>query len=537
MYRILIVDDEKLIRKGLIAKLAHNDVCHSWIGEAGNGQEALDIIKSEKPDIVITDIKMPVMDGIQLIRHCYENFPGIKFIIMSGYAEFSYAEQALNMGVSAYILKPIDDENLVKSINRVEKELSYSKSAMKNARDVAALGKDRDRLLREQTLNKLFHSARIFDREKLLEQIGLKACEDGCFYMLAVIHVDSSSYYQSPFNYDDLVLIKFSIKNILEEIQSNCGKIIVDNQKDINQVLILFHGDDSRKVKACCSQYIRNVYSKIRMYLHLSLTIGISGVENKLTSEIYRQARLAYEQRLILGGNQIFFFEKVASSSLINIPEHKFKLLQRCMEISDFNGIKCILDDIFLSKEATDMAGVYIRLAYSEVISCLLRVCNNYGVKNPADSEFLSGEVIDYLEDSEQISIYLYTMITDILDGKKTEVNDCKAIVEEIKAYINNNYDKDIMVGDLAKKYAVNPDYLSSLFKQETGKNIIRYHTEIRIERACKLLAETQTKISDISYSLGYDDRQYFNRVFKKITGMSPSDYRNVKAGADKNEY
>jgi len=535
MYRILIVDDERLIRKGLIAKLAHNNISYSGLYEAGNGQEALDIIKSEKPGIVITDIKMPVMDGIQLIRYCYENFPDIKFIIMSGYAEFSYAEQALNMGVSAYILKPIDDENLVKSINKVIKELSYSKKAQKNANDVATLGKDRDRLLKERTLNQLFHSSRRFDREKLLEQIGLKVFEHGCFYMLAVVHVDSSSYYHSPFNFNDLVLIKFSIKNILEEIQSNCGKIIVDNQKDINQVLILFYGNDSRKIKTCCNQYIRNVYSKISTYLQLSLTIGVSGVEDKLTSEIYRQARLAFEQRLVLGGNQIFFFDIITRSSLINVPEHKFKLLQRCMEISDFNGIKCILNDIFLSKEASDMAGVYIRLAYSEVISCLLKACSNYGVKNPADSEFLSGEVIDYLEDSEQISLYLYTMITDILAGRKTEVVDCKAIVEEILNYIHNNYTKDIMVGDLAKKYAVNPDYLSSLFKQETGKNIIRYLTEIRIEGACRLLKETQTKIADISYSLGYNDRQYFNRVFKKITGMSPTDYRSAKADVDKN--
>ncbi|NLY18223.1 MAG: response regulator [Clostridiaceae bacterium] len=351
MYRILIVDDERLIRKGLIAKLAHNNVSCSWIGEAGNGKEALEIIKAESPDIVITDIKMPVMDGIQLIRHCHEKFPDVKFLIMSGYAEFSYAEQALNMGVSAYILKPVDDEKFVKSINKIMKELSYSRNASKNARDVAVLEKDRDRLIRERTLNQLFHSSGIIDRAKLLEKIGLEAGEAGCYYILAIIHVDSSSYYQSPFNYDDLVLIKFSIKNILEEIECNCGKIIVDNQKDINQVLILFYGDDSRKIKTCCNNYIRNIYSKIRKHLHLSLTIGISGVEDKLTSEIYRQARLAYEQRLVLGGNQIFFYDKIANSSLINVPEHKFKLLQRCMEISDFNGIKCILDDIFLTGE------------------------------------------------------------------------------------------------------------------------------------------------------------------------------------------
>lgn len=528
MCKILIVDDEKLIRKGIIAKLKHNNINCDWVGEADNGQEALNIIKSEKPDIVLTDIRMPVMDGIQLIRNCYEKFPDIRFIIMSGYAEFSYAEQALNMGVSAYILKPIDDNNLVKSIVKVMKELSYSRKAKKDAKEVASLGKDRDRLLRERVINQLLHTSRDFEKDKLLEQIGLKTLGVKYSYTLAVLHVDSASYYHSPFKFDDLVLIKFSIKNILDEVPCNCEKMVVDNQKDINQILILFYDSDKAILGTASENYIRNVYSKICTYLHLSLTIGISGIEDRLANEIYRQARLAFEQRLIFGGNQIFFYKKVSGCSQLSVPEHKFRLMQRCMEISDFDGIKEILDDIFLSKEAVDMAGVYIRLAYSEVISCLFKACSSYGVNSPADPEFLSGEVIDYMEDSAQISLYLYTMITDILTGRRTEGINCKAIADEVQSYILNNYTQNITVGELARKYAINPDYLSSVFKQETGKNIIRYLTETRIEKACRLLSETQLKVSDISYSLGYNDRQYFNRVFKKITGMSPTDYRQT---------
>jgi len=532
MYKILIVDDEKLIRKGLLAKLVHNNICFSWTGEAANGEEALGMIESEKPDIVITDIRMPVMDGIELIRNCYENHSQTKFIILSGYAEFSYAEQALNMGVSAYILKPVDENNLVKTIEKVMKEISCSLKAEENAKDVAVLGKDRDRLLREQVLNQLFFTARDFEKDRLLEEIGLKVDTQNINYVLAILHIDSSSYYHSPFKFDDLVLIKFSIKNILEEISCDCCKLIVDNQKDINQIFILFYNSDKLVLRAACGTYMRNVYSKLQTYLHLSITIGISSMEDKLTCEIYKQSRLAFEQRLILGGNQIFYFEKVSGCSALPLPEHKIKLLQRCMEISDLNGIQGILNDIFLSKEASDIAGIYIRLVYSEVISSLLKVCTSYGVNNPADSDFLSGEVIEYMEDSRQIAAYLYTMIADILTGRKEEGVDCKGIVEEVKAFILNKYASEITVGDLARKYAINPDYLSSIFKQETGKNIIRYVTELRIGKACQLLKESQAKVSDISYSTGYNDRLYFNRVFKKITGMTPVEYRNTKAGS-----
>lgn len=528
MFKILIVDDEKLIRKGIIAKLSHNNISFSWTGEAANGEEALTIINSERPNIVITDIRMPVMDGIQLIRNCRKNFPQIKFIILSGYAEFAYAEQALNMGVSAYILKPIDDNDLMLTIQKVMKEISYSQKAEENAREVAVLGNDRDRLLIERVLNQFFHTSRDFEKEKLLEQIGLGSADYKNHYILATLHVDSSSYYHSSFKFDDLVLIKFSIKNIMEEVSCDCCKMIADNQKDINQIFILFYDSNKMKLRASCDTYIRNIYSKLQLYLNLSITIGVSGVEDKLTSEIYKQSRLAFEQRLALGGNQIFYYERVSDTLQSPLPEHKIKLLQRCMEISDLNGIQSILNDIFMTKEASDMAGIYIRLVYSEVISSLLKICSSYGVNSPVDSDFLSGEVIEYMEDSKQIASYLYTMIADILTGRKAECVNCKTIVEEVKAFILNNYTSEITVGELARKYSINPDYLSSVFKQETGKNIIRYVTELRIERACRLLKESQAKVSDISYCIGYNDRLYFNRVFKKITGMTPAEYRNA---------
>lgn len=529
MYKILIVDDEKLIRKGIIAKLAHNNIIFSWIGEASNGKEAVAVIESEHPDIVVTDIKMPVMDGIQLIRYCRERSSKIRFIILSGYAEFEYAEQALNMGVSAYILKPVDDNNLAQTMKKVMKEINLSLEAEKNAREVDVLGKDKDRLLQERILNQVFHTSRDFQNETLLKQIGLKDNDYSTSYILAVLHVDSSSYYHSPFEFDDLELIKFSIKNILDEVTCDCCKLIVDNQKDINQIFILFYAGDKSRLRIASDYYIRSIYSKIQVYMQISITIGISGVEDKLTNDICKQARLAFEQRLVLGSNQIYYFERVAGYSKLSIPEHKIKLLQRCMEICDLNGIKSIMSDIFLSTEAPDMAGIYIRLVYSEIISSLLKICSSYGVNNLTDSDFLSGEVIDYMEDYRQIAEYLYIMIADILTSKSTVGIDCKRIVVDVKDFIRNNYTKNITVGDLAKKYSINTDYLSTVFKQETGKNIIKYLTEIRIEKACQLLKETHLKISDISYSLGYNDRQYFNRVFKKITGMTPDEYRNMK--------
>lgn len=529
MYKLLVVDDEKLIRKGLIAKLAHNNINFSWIGEASNGEEAITLIQSEKPDIVITDIRMPIMDGIQLIRWCRDSSLNTRFIILSGYAEFEYAEQALNMGVSAYILKPIEETDIVQAINKAMNEIESHNQAKENAKDVAELGKDKKKLLLERVLNQIFHTSRDFENDVLLRQTCLKEIAPNTSYMLAVLHIDSSSFYQSPFSYDDLLLIKFSIKNILEEVACDCYKIMVDNQRDINQIFILFYHVDQGRLKAACEVFARTAYSKIQTYLQISITIGVSGVVERLSNEIYKQSRFAFEQKLILGSNQVFFFKEAIGNTSITLPEYKMKLLHRCMEVSDLNGIRSILNDIFLSEEASDIAGIYIRLAYSEVIRSLLKVCSNYHLNNPKDSDFLSGEVIDYLEDSRQIIEYLYTMIADILTGKPTCGVDSKRIVENIKEFIRNNYTSEITVGELAKKYAINTDYLSVVFKQETGKNMIRYLTEIRVENACKLLKETKSGISDISYSVGYPDRQYFNRIFKKIMGMTPAEYRKMK--------
>ncbi|NSW89821.1 MAG: response regulator [Firmicutes bacterium] len=528
MYKILIVDDEKLIRRGIIAKLVHNKIEFSWIGEASDGKEAWAMIESERPHIVITDVRMPVMDGIQLIKNCREKYPQMKFIVISGYAEFEYAEQALNMGASGYILKPIDDKKLAQIMRRVTEEISNYRKAEKNAREVLLFEKERESVRQEQILNQIFFSSQTLEEEILLQQINLPNVDQNTSYILALLHVDSSSFYQSSFKVGDLELIKFSIKNILNEIDFDCGKIFVDNLKDVNQLFLLFYDSDENKLKRSCKKFIINAFSFIQKYLNISITIAVSGVEGKLSNKIYKQASIAFDRRLIQGGNQIFFYEEINGYSQFSISKHKFKLLERCMEIYDLNGIQNVLNDIFSSKEAVDIPGIYIRLAYSEVISSLLKVCNRFDIKGLTDSEFLSGRVIDSFENSRQIVDYLYSKIVDTLKDKKLVRADCKKIIEDIEAFIQKNFASKITVAELAKKYAINPDYLSFLFKQETGENITKYLMEIRIERACKLLKETELTISDISYSVGYQDQQYFNRIFKKVIGMTPGEYRNL---------
>lgn len=280
MYKLLIVDDEKVIRKGLIAKLAHNSISFSWIGEASNGKEALSFIECEHPNIIITDICMPVMDGIELMRCCNESFPKTKFIILSGYSEFEYAKQALNMGAIGYLLKPFDENDLVEAVTKAIREIKYLIQVEESAKQVNLLRKNMDTMINKA----------------------------------------------EKYNYGEAELI----------------------------------------------------------------------------------------QRKELSSNQ------------------------------------------------------------------------KYGC-------------------------------------------DCKKIVDDIVKFIQNNFESEITVLDLAKKYAINADYLSSVFKQKTGKNIIKYLMEIRIEKACRLLQETQLSITDISYMVGYTDRQYFNRVFRKVMKMSPIEYRNMK--------
>ena len=525
MYKLLVVDDEELIRKGIISRIQHHlpDFAQMW--EACDGMEALTVIKEHHPEIIITDIKMPHMDGLQLIRQVREAGNNVKFIIISGYAEFEYAEQAINMGVNGYILKPVIDRELIKALNNVTNDLDKEKNSndIKNRTEI--LEKQYKLIENEKNINQLLNMAKADIIKGQEEEIPALLSEtlEGIQVMLSILNIDGSSYSDSAFQYRDIDLIKESMANILNELECQCQRIIVNNYRDKNQVLVLLMNKDKTFLKACMDKYIAVAFSSLAKYLGISVTIGISTPEDNISSELYRQARTAFEQRIIFGGNHVYKYENLPIYKDFNIPNNEIRLLQNCIERMDVGNIETILREIFSEKNFTGVAGVNIRLVWMEIVNMLFKVCGK--MKNDFDNIYnfnlLGEEVLEKFNSLDEIVSYLYTTIIDTLKLEKVVDMNCSNKIKLVTQYIDRHYGEDININELSYLYAMNPNYFSTVFKKETGKTVVNYITEVRILKACKLLAETKGSIADISQSVGYQDTQYFFRVFKKTTGKN----------------
>ena len=531
MYKILVVDDEKWIRKGIICQLEETSYDFSWLGEAENGEKALEIIKNQNPHIVITDIRMNNMDGIQLIEEALKICPDIKFIIVSGYAEFTYAEQALNMGVSGYLLKPIKDDNFSNTLSKVIKELECKKQNELVAAEKTILEKSHSLYKKELVINKILHNCTEPKSQLYQEDLRSLEREDNFKHILIAIHIDSSNYQNSGFQYQDLELIKFALKNILNEIceqNKYKGAIIADNHKDKNQILILLSQEHGPLLKKRADEFAVESFTKISKYLNLSVTIAVSEIGEVIAADLYKQIKDMLDLRFIHGSCNIYKFDTYKEIAKYQMPEHKIKILQNCIELNDIKNTEVVLRDIFSPRSMEGATGLEIRLIYLEIINILLKLCNKMGLShhNRLNSSILSGDILDSFNNSEDIVRYMFTTIIDIFKMDDALVCDYKNTVPKIKEHIETHYMEELTVKDLAHKFAINPDYLSTLYKREVGISIIKHVNKVRVENACKLLVGTSLNMTEIAKGIGYQDVQYFYKVFKRVTGKTPVEYR-----------
>ncbi len=528
MYKVLVIDDEQWIRKGIVSKLINQGFQFDWINESEDAETALVFIKENRPDIVITDIRLPEMSGIDLIREIKKEYDEVQVIIISGYAEFQYAEQALNMGVGSYLLKPVPEEDLAKAMKHVIVNIEKQKEINQMETRKKRLEESNETLVLERAVNKVFHSRN--EAGGIDEPV--RFCPMGedkeHHYMLLLIHVDSSSYSDSAFKYEDIGLIKYAIKNIADEMRQGNNFVVMDNLKDVTQVMIVIAHPYAEELQRLCKTFAYDLYGKIIKYVAISVTIAISGVCNEISQEIYKQAMSAFNMRLI-NNSRIFSYDRIDYNTKFELAEHQLRLLERHITLGDYKNIKIILQDIFSYENLRNRKAEYIKSIYYEIIRIILK---NFSIMEDTDSSLaiqrlLTDEIIERSDHPQQIVDYLYHTVTQILkEDKNTNVN-CREIIGKAKEYINRNYVKEITVKDLASHFSVNPNYFSTVFKQETGITLTNYLKDTRIEKACDLLRNTQSTIHEIAQIVGYEDTQYFYRVFKKTLGITPLEYRN----------
>lgn len=534
LYRIMIVDDEEEIRLGIIKKIDWEANGFVVVGDAENGQDALEKAEKLQPDVIMTDIKMPFMDGLELGKKLVEIMPSTKIIVFSGCDDFEYAHKAIKINVIEYVLKPINSIELIEVLKRLKVQLDREYDEKRNLEILYKHYVESLPVIREQFLvgaieGRISGNQWIEQSEKL--GIDFKAK----YLSVALIHADGTLISKEETNnisiQKESALISISAKKIVDEnMQNYCDfisfpysdmVIVIGNFEEKEDILLFIKG-----INEVCK-----IYERI---MGLTISAGVGYAYNN-PSEIrfsYRAAQSALEYRFILGTGKAIYIDDVEPDNSIQLQfdEQEEQLMLNAIKISSEEEIEMIIDKLFSKIEDLLLPFNKYRIYLMEIMTSLLKLVQSYNL----DISEIFGENFNcysYLDSFDSIHEAKKWFVTKAIKVnvyiKRERINSSMLLVEKAKQYIRENYsDYDLSVEKLCSKLHVSPTYFSTIFKRETEMNFVNFLTTVRLEQAVKLLNTTDDKTYIIADKVGYPEANYFSYVFKRKFGVSPSKYR-----------
>lgn len=519
MYKIMIVDDNSLIRQSIRARVNWADLNMTVIDEAKNGEEALEKIKISKPDIVITDIKMPKADGFSIIEKTKEILPHIQYIIISGYDDFQYTKKAILYNIVNYILKPINNEELIEALTTAKNNIVDCNNQHKN---IDLLGHLQKKELYQQ-INSSFisyfnNNLDLKDLLKLLieNHIELNYSSISMVSINIIGDISTNPVYKNDltlFNLHDLIKSHFSRSNI-HVIPLNKYMICFLINTDNNSLY-------SQKLYWDILEFFKLIDNNLMIYM------GVSKPYDDITmlSKIYNEAIDALFSRFTVD-EDTYLYSYTSLTSDYTVDDNLRTQIRISMKLGLDNKVTDSILSLFEHAEEKKMNAIDFRYLVDELLGISKKIVRT----NKLDENLTSEKIFDK---------YFLLKFKSSIEIKKHLISICKNICLEIRnnktvdigeiiiEYIHSNYTNSISLNQLADIFYVNAVYLGQLLKKQTGFTFNKYINMLRIERAKKIIETTdEVKLNELAYSLGYSDSHYFSKVFKQITKNTPSQYK-----------
>lgn len=525
MYKVLLVEDEMLVRFGLKNSIDWNTFNMTVIADAANGQDAWQLYISECPDIIITDIKMPIMGGMELIEKIRREDAQVKIIILSCLEDFNLAKKAMAFGVSDYILKmTMTEEETEAVLKKVQLELD---STHKVESERKLTNKNTDILKEKLLTDYLFYG--IYSSEEFASYIGkLKMRMNPRRMILCIMEISHLELVQEKFNDEKKQLIKYSIKNTLDELMDKFKRGESFFENDTHYILI-FNFDDIYSEKDL-HQELNKILTDIRdilsTFFNALVSFGVSSLRDgyALLPKMYEEASSLIKRKFLFGEG-IFYPVQLngLEEKINNIIENlsSFEKLTKFFTEETVNqyrhNLNMLRNVIPKGREAT--CKFFSGLNLWTLSSLHLRNSNFN------ELTLLYNEKINESETLNDI-VELYKRFIGKVTQSVLKNKTLNQQISEAINYINNNYEKSISLQQVADYVNLNPVYLSNLFKRELKVNFVDYLNELRVEKAKDLLLDTYLKTYEIAEKVGFAENTYFSKVFKKITGESPNEFR-----------
>lgn len=531
--KILLIDDEYYFRQALKNMLNQTGLDLEICGEARDGEEGLAIVAEEKPEIVLADINMPLMNGLTFIDEAKKIQPQIKFVIITGYNNFDYAKRAISLGVRNYLLKPIEQEELSDTLRTIMQELYSERKKDEDLEVLQKLHKTASLQQRKSIIHDILMGNQDFGRKYEQEQIqryGICLAHSFCAAVCVMARNEAE-----PENVTDVFADKME-SQINDHLPCDTKIYILNN--DDGKFGIIFNFEDENQWK----EIIQSVMNELIDALPGKKTRWIFGVGNHYRGQqkvylSYQEAEQTCYQQLLYGCRQVFY-ENREFEEIQFLTEEKRILLESYLNVSNFAGIEQILDQIGEEVREACLNRSNLMLLAVE----LLNPCFHYARKNNQTDiqqeyfEFLLGK-LQQRKTADQIFTYIRSAYQASVSESESRAQKKSDVTIRTLEYIHEHFkDNDLTVEGISKAVFANNSYLCCIFKKEVGVTINKYILKIRLMDAKERMENGEVYVKKIALECGFANESYFGKCFRNEFLMTPSEYIRM-VGAKKKEF
>ncbi|MBJ6362677.1 response regulator [Paenibacillus sp. GCM10012307] len=518
--RVLFVDDEAIIREGLHSLIDWQKAGFIECLDAPNAIDAIEMIEKNPPDLIITDIFMPEMSGIEFAKRIKQSHPGIRFIILTGYEKFEYAKEAVSLGISSYLVKPVLPEELQETVNAVVKEITYEqRNSLQNEDTRRKLDIYKPIIIEKlwaDLMSGTFQTPE--EMEERMEAAGLYL-EEGSYYCIA-IKININQVVPSG---ADIAQLKGKVRAIAEKKLKRRWMHFADSGPGLIQVIL------HKQVEP---DVYEALLAEIEGHLKVTASIGVGRSYDSYSfiPHSVHEAEEAVHLLSLLDHRGIIHYEDMPNwnKSHVEYPYAEEKELIETVRFRDQFEVYP-LRPFIAALEQQKAISPMMKLMFVHLLGTVYRLADEYQAGDTMPSYFESYTKLNDMESVQDIEYFFEDCFNQLLVLRtRTNAGFVDVLVERAKLAMTESYaDSELSVSTVAKLLCITPNYLSRIFHQKTGMTCVEFLTGIRLEEAKKLLVHTSLRNYDIAEKIGYASAHYFSSLFKKNTGFTPSDFRD----------
>lgn len=536
MIKLFLVEDEIIMRNGIKNNIDWETEGIAFVGEASDGELAYPQIQKMELDILITDIKMPFMDGLELTELVRKDFPDMKIIILSGYDDFSYAQKAISLNVTEYLLKPITPQKLLESIRKEVKAIEKNREEQEFNDLTDEVKKERRALERQIFFRRLIRNE--FPMTEALakgKELGMEL--SASWYQIILCYIDTTGGSTQMYSEDQ--------NTVLQEIGKSMEETggWYDFDRGTEGMAILAMEDSEKGLKQKVQRNLEQMIEVVNKCDHAEYFIGLGSRVNRLRQlgESYDAANRAFAHRYlkaesaVLDSNCLLECPREGDMDIhaVDISRLNRKIISNFLYMGAVDEVPHFINEYLENMGRKNVQSViFLQYITMDIYFCIVAFLEKigYGIEDVAKEYGDINEVVRKFMTLERVKEYFEKILTgaiELRDGISQK--KFSQILKKAKIYMEENYHQELSLNAVAAHVNVSPNYFSTIFSQEMGQTFSEYLTEIRMGKAKELLMTTNKKTSEIAYDVGYKDPHYFSFMFKKTQGCTAREYRSRK--------